>query len=253
MSEPAIYRALLWLELALAAVVAVGVSRIVAPYGRHVRAGYGPGVPVRWAWVLMESPSALLFAAVFAVGPEARAPVPLVLASLWLAHYLHRTFVYPFTTRVGSSRHMPVALVAMGFVFNTINSYLNARWLSCFGAYDVGWLADPRFVAGVTLFAIGFAVNRWADARLRRLRTDGDSGYQIPHGGLYELISCPNYAGELLEWIGFATAAWSLAGAAFALFTAANLVPRALAHHRWYRETFSTYPARRSAIVPFFL
>lgn len=253
MSELTIFHRLVVAELLLAAVVAVSVSRTIAPYGRHARAGFGPSLPVRWAWVLMESPSALGFAAIFALGPHARAPVPLVLAALWLSHYLHRTFVYPFTTRVGEARRMPLVLVTMGFCFNSMNSYLNARWLSRFGDYPNDWLADPRFLVGAALFVTGFAINRWADATLRRLRQPGDAGYQIPRGGLYELISCPNYAGELIEWIGFAVAAWSLAGAAFAVFTAANLVPRAVAHHRWYRRTFDSYPEERNAIVPYLL
>ena len=40
------------------------------------------------------------------------------------------------------------------------------------------------------------------------------------------------------------------AGLAFAAWTMANLVPRARAHHRWYRERFPDYPARRKALVP---
>jgi hypothetical protein len=34
------------------------------------------------------------------------------------------------------------------------------------------------------------------------------------------------------------------------VWTAANLVPRAVANHRWYREKFSEYPARRKALIP---
>jgi hypothetical protein len=34
------------------------------------------------------------------------------------------------------------------------------------------------------------------------------------------------------------------------VWTMANLVPRARAHHRWYRERFPDYPARRKALVP---
>lgn len=253
MSEPALFRLLVLVELALAVVTGGAVSRIVAPYGRHTRPGFGPGLPVRWAWVVMESPSALGFAVVFAAGPHAGEPAPLLLAALWLAHYLQRAFIYPFTTRVDQSRRMPVVLVSMGFAFNAMNAYLNARWLSRFAEYPRGWLVDPRLLVGVALFVAGFAMNRWADAVLRRLRKPGDIRYRIPRGGLYEFISCPNYAGELLEWIGWAIAAWSPAGAAFAAFTAANLVPRALAHHHWYGETFPAYPARRKAIVPFIL
>ena len=64
-------------------------------------------------------------------------------------------------------------------------------------------------------------------------------------------MSCPNYLGEILEWTGWAIASWSLAGAAFAVYTAANLAPRAFAHHAWYRQQFQDYPARRKALVPF--
>ncbi len=35
--------------------------------------------------------------------------------------------------------------------------------------------------------------------------------------------------------------------------TAATLVPRALAHHEWYRERFADYPPERRALVPFLL
>ena len=92
-----------------------------------------------------------------------------------------------------------------------------------------------------------------ADAVLAGLRRPGETGYKIPRGGLYELISCPNYFGELLEWLGWAIATWSVAGLSFAVFTAANLVPRALTHHRWYREKFPEYPRSRRAVVPFVL
>ena len=37
------------------------------------------------------------------------------------------------------------------------------------------------------------------------------------------------------------------------LITASNLVPRALATHRWYREQFPDYPAQRRALIPYVL
>jgi hypothetical protein len=67
------------------------------------------------------------------------------------------------------------------------------------------------------------------------------------------LVSCPNYLGEIIEWSGWALATWSLAGAAFALYTIANLAPRAVAYHRWYRESFNDYPPARRALLPFIL
>jgi hypothetical protein len=32
--------------------------------------------------------------------------------------------------------------------------------------------------------------------------------------------------------------------------TAANLVPRALSHHRWYQANFPDYPHERRALLP---
>jgi len=52
------------------------------------------------------------------------------------------------------------------------------------------------------------------------------SGYKIPHGGMFRFVSAGNYASEILEWTGYALAAWSLPAAAFATFVFANLAPR---------------------------
>lgn len=85
---------------------------------------------------------------------------------------------------------------------------------------------------------------------LAALRRPGETGYKIPRGWLYERISCPNYLGELVVWTGWAIATWSPAGAVFVAWTAANLLPRSLANHRWYRATFPDYPQRRRAVIP---
>ncbi|MEJ2006114.1 MAG: methyltransferase, partial [Cyclobacteriaceae bacterium] len=71
-----------------------------------------------------------------------------------------------------------------------------------------------------------------------------------PEGGLFRWVSCPHYFGEILEWSGWAVLTWSLPGFAFALFTFANLAPRAIAHHRWYKEKYENYPANRKALIP---
>ena len=60
----------------------------------------------------------------------------------------------------------------------------------------------------------------------------------------------PNYLGEIVVWSGWALATWSLPGLAFAVWTIANLAPRARSHHTWYQETFPDYPAERKALVP---
>lgn len=237
--------------LALASVaIFVLLFFVSAPYGRHARAGWGPGLPTRLAWILQELPAPLVFTIVFFTGEHAGRLVPLLLLGLWQLHYVQRAFVYPLRMRVGA-RRTPLLTVALAIAFNVLNSALNAYAIS-HGAlrHTDAWVRDPRFLAGVALFLTGFAVNLHADAVLRRLRGPGEAGYRIPAGGLYRFVSCPNYLGEILEWCGFALAAWTWAAAVFVGFTIANLLPRALTHHRWYRETFPDYPAERKALVP---
>ncbi|MEM7152456.1 MAG: DUF1295 domain-containing protein [Myxococcota bacterium] len=254
MSEADLYHALVMLLFAIAGVVFAVLGLVSAPYGRHARQGWGPRVGERVAWIVMEAPSSLLFAWIFFQGPRAFDPVPLVMLGLWQAHYLHRAFIYPLRKRSRPGQTMPLVVMLMALVFNVLNSYLNARWLSAMGPeYALRWLLTFRFLYGAMLFITGFVINRWADARLRTLRRPGESGYSIPRGGLFNEISCPNYFGELVQWVGWALLTWSPAGMAFAAFTAANLVPRAVTHHRWYERTFPGYPRRRKAIIPYVL
>jgi hypothetical protein len=251
MNEAEIHRLLLMLCFVLAGAAFFATGIMSAPYGRHVRAGWGPELPKRLGWTLMETPSLVVFTYVFSLGSHAGDFVPRVFAAMWIIHYLQRAWIDPFLMRGTAGKTMPVVVTLSGASFNVLNAYLNARWLSELGpGYTLGWLIDLRFIYGMMLFVGGFLVNRWADFELRRLRREGGSGYQIPRAGLFTDISCPNYFGELVQWIGWAIATWSMAGLSFAVFTAANLIPRAVSHHRWYIETFPDYPRGRSAIFP---
>jgi protein-S-isoprenylcysteine O-methyltransferase Ste14 len=235
--------------LGLAAVTFFVLMRVSAPYGRHERAGWGPSIPARIGWLVMESPSCLVFVPVFLAGRHAGELVPRLLLGLWLLHYVYRTFVFPFRMRT-RGRQMPLVVMGLALGFQLVNSYLNARYVSHFGSYSGRWLVDPRFAMGLVVFLAGWAINHHADASLLRLRASGDLGYRIPDGGLFRWVSCPNYLGEMVEWMGWALMTWSVAGLAFAAFTAANLIPRARTHHRWYKATFADYPPERKALLP---
>ncbi len=218
MDESVLYWWLVATLFGLAVITFLALLFVTAPYGRHVRAAER---------------------------------VPLLLLGLWLFHYVHRAFVFPFRMRVdGKSMPALVALLAIGF--NLLNAYVNARWISHFGDYPDAWIADPRLWAGSSLFFVGWMINVKADTMLIELRKPGETGYKIPRGWLYEHVVNPNYLGELLEWIGWAIATWSLGGLGFALYTFANLAPRAVSNLKWYREKFGDdFPPERRAIIPF--
>jgi len=241
---------LILVGLAVATAVFVALFFVSAPYGRHIRRGWGPLIPNLFGWIIMETPAVLVFVLCFAIGTAPKNLPILLFFALWELHYVHRAFIYPLTIRDGYKK-MPVAVILMGFGFNMGNAYANGRYLfTLSGGFPQSWLHDPRFLAGATLFLAGFIINRWADLDLRALRRPGETGYRIPYGGLYRWVSCPNYLGEIVEWSGWALATWSLPGLAFAVWTFANLAPRARSHHAWYHTNFQEYPKERKALIP---
>ena len=82
------------------------------------------------------------------------------------------------------------------------------------------------------------------------MRAKKNKGYSLPFGGLFDLITSPNYFGEIIQWCGFAVLTWSSMGIGIALCAAAHLVPRAYSHRLWYRRKSTDFPSLRKAIIP---
>lgn len=229
------------------------VLKITAPYGRHTTDKWGLLISNRAGWIIMESPALLLFAGFFLTGSLEKVSVTWVFFIFWMIHYVNRTLIFPLRVNT-KGKKMPLSIVGMAFGFNLVNGFINGYYLGNLAdKYTDDWFGSPWFMAGVLLFVTGMMINLTSDNRLIHLRRPGETGYRIPTGGLFNLVSCPNHFGEIIEWCGFALMTFSLPGLAFAVWTIVNLVPRALQHHQWYRRTFPDYPANRKALVPYLL
>lgn len=248
--SPETFQILLFTWIAFALVLVPVQLKITAPYGRHASQQWGVTMPYRWGWILMEIVSPLTFAHFFYHGENEKTPLTWFIFALWMAHYANRGLIYPLRAKMAGKR-VPLAIVAFAAFFNLVNGFLNGYWLGTLAAPFPGdWARSPVFLAGCLLFFSGAAINIHADNLLLRLRKPGETGYRIPRGGFFRWVSCPNHFGEIVEWTGFAILCWNLPAASFAIWTVANLAPRALSHHRWYRERFENYPQERKAVVP---
>lgn len=262
--EAEVHQLLCWFLIAFGfftLLVTLGV--FTPPYGRHEAksSSWGPKIPPTLAWMLMESPS--MFIPLLCLWPDPAtclaAPSNKILLGLFIFHYVNRAIIFPLRMRGG--KPMPLTVCASAFFFCTFNGYLQGRHLTTLSCVKTegSLAADPRFAqphfyAGLILFLIGWTANYHSDSILRNLRKPGETGYKIPCGGLFELVSGANFASETLEWIGFAIAANTFPAWVFAFFTSCNVGPRALAHHRWYQTQFKEeYPAKRKAYIPFLL
>ena len=237
-----------WLGLAVISFMILLV--IPVPYGRYIHHKWGLTIKNKIGWLVMEAPSPIVFLVCFVLGQSSKTLTAIAFLSLWEMHYIHRAFIYPFRLR-GKGKGMPIIIMLLGFMFNMINGFLIGYHLfSISDLYPSKWLIDSRFIFGFGLFLVGFVINFHADHILLNLRRPGESDYKIPFGGLFRWVSCPNYLGEIIAWVGWCAATWSLPSLVFAVWTFANLVPRSRSHHLWYQQRFSAYPLERRALIP---
>lgn len=238
----------------LAPVVFFALQRISAGYGMMYSPKWGPSVSNRLGWVVMESPVFFAMLALWLLSGRISQLAPVVMCLLFLLHYFQRSFIFPLMIK-GKSR-MPLAIVVMGVVFNLINAYMIGGWLFYVAPpemYSPEWLLSPQFIVGLLLFFAGMAINLHSDHLIRSLRRPGDTKHYIPRGGMYRYVTSANYFGEFLEWTGYAILTWSVGGAAFALWTFANLAPRARRLHARYLSEFGDEyrSLNRRYILPF--
>ena len=208
-------------------------------------------MPAKFSWFYMEVPSLLVSSAAIhhlcTFGDHQKI---LLLLPFWL-HYLNRSIIYPL--RISQGRPFPLVSSSSAFLFTLGNGLMQSH------AIITG--DQPQFsfftLFGLLVFITGMAINIQSDAILRGLRGDSKSSspkYRIPRGGLFSLVSCPHYAGEIMEWLGFCACVQSAASLWFSAFSLVFLGSRAVATHAWYREKFrEEYPASRRAFIPYIL
>lgn len=237
----------------------IACTFITAPYGRYSASkGWGPLVNAKFAWIFMESPclwiSAIIVLIKYQNNDLSYSPARFILIGCFLLHYFNRAILYPL--KMKNSNPMPFSVMFLAFCFCFWNGFTQSVSLLFVNEYPDSWVYDWRFIFGISLFLTGMFINIQSDNILLNLQKKSENGkkvYSIPYGGMYNFISCPNYFGEIIEWIGFAIACNSSAAAAFAYFTLTNIGPRAFKHHQWYFEKFDNYPKNRKALIPFLL
>ncbi len=259
--SPEFYSTVLTVAFVYLAVIIIASSFVKAPYGRFSSDSFGFSFSPKHGWFLMELPATLSFIFFYFQGQNRFEAVPLFFLSVWCIHYANRGFIFPLLMRVakGQKGSFSIMIVLAGWFVTTLHGYLNAVFISHLSEqFTRAWFSDPRFIIGMSIYVFGYIMNLHSDSIIRNLRSkkeveSGEKIYRIPRGGLFQYVSSPSYLTELISFLGFAIATWSV-GALFVLgVSAANLIPRAFQAHRWYREKFHDYPANRKVILPYIL
>jgi 3-oxo-5-alpha-steroid 4-dehydrogenase 1 len=248
-----LFNAFLVLMVILAALVVWMLTVAPAGYGQYVGKRWGKTINNKVGWVIMEIPVVIVFLIYWLASERTFETTPLVFFLLFNLHYCQRTFIFPLLIR--GDDQMPWSIIIFGMIFNTANAFMQGTWiffLAPDGQYTPAWLLTPQFIIGAAVFLAGFVINLHSDHIIRNLRKPGDTAFHIPRGGMFRYVTAANYLGELTEWVGWAVMTWSWAGLVFAVWTFANLGPRAHTHHNWYIKKFGDeYPRDRKRMIPF--
>ena len=243
----------MWAMAVIAVIVFIALYFVKAGYGIFRTKQWGISINNKAAWVMMEAPVFIVMLYMWASNGASTALPAFLAFLLFQLHYFQRSFVFPLMMK-GNSR-MPIAIMLMGITFNVINGLLIGTSLFVFppSAFNEGaaYLAHPIAILGIAIFFVGMVINLHSDHVIRHLRQPGDTSHYLPEKGLYRYVTSANYFGELVEWTGFALLCSTPATWLFVIWTAANLIPRAAAIHRHYREEFGEAVGARKRIIPF--
>lgn len=203
--QPGCFNIFLSVMALTAVVVFVALHFVEAGYGVMYTRRWGVTVNNRIGWVMMEAPVFVAMALLWWFSGRRTETAPVVMFLLFELHYFQRSFVFPFLIK-GKGK-MPLSIIVMGVVFNTLNALMQGGWIfyvSPEGRYPVSWLRSWQFIAGTAVFFAGMWINIQSDSIIRNLRRPGDTGHYIPRGGMFRYVSSANYFGEWVEWTGFA-------------------------------------------------
>lgn len=165
---------------------------------------------------------------------------------LWCAHFLRRALESAALHRY-SKPTFPVRDAVVEYVYY----WGFGAWIGGSLSTEVGNVSGVALCAGGVLFGLAELGNHACHRMLAALRDDGSQDKRIPHGFLFEEVSCPHYLFEILSWVGFFVVTQSLASFCFLLLASAILFGWAWQRHAEYKKRFKgEYPSRRRALLP---
>jgi steroid 5-alpha reductase family enzyme len=166
-----------------------------------------------------------------------------------VGHYIHRSLIYPWF-RSSFSRKWPLESVIYHAVTNCITSTIAFHGI-IFAVGSLHWSIQLLLALGFVGCAVGAGIH---DYKLCALRRSGDSGYQVPHGLLFQWVSGPHYLFEVIQWLFFLPfLEYGFPMATFGIYLLVNVTARAESVHDAYTKRLfrNKYPDDRTAYIPF--
>jgi very-long-chain enoyl-CoA reductase len=164
-------------------------------------------------------------------------------------HFLKREFETAFIHRFSHST-MPLSNLAK----NCLHYWLICGFLISFELYFRP-STNSTFATWTVflLFLLMEVGNFISHVILRNLRPLGTHKRSIPHGFLFDYVSCPNYFFESMAWLCFAMITRCYSAWLFWILGTGQMFLWAKKKHSSYKKEFVDYPKSRKVMFPFLI
>ncbi|CAI9265971.1 unnamed protein product [Lactuca saligna] len=163
-------------------------------------------------------------------------------------HFLKRVLEVLFVHKYSGSMALETAITICSSYTISTGTMIYAQYLS--QEHNKPTI-DLKYV-GIVLFIIGIVGNFYHHHILSNLRTKDNREYKIPKGGLFDLVICPHYLFEIIEFIGVSCIAQTTYALAFTLGTMFYLTGRSYATLEWYLLKFGEkFGSGVKALIPY--
>jgi 3-oxo-5-alpha-steroid 4-dehydrogenase 1 len=232
------YGALVGFFVANAIMELTGITQI-----RYSKFRRGNGISTQLGTLIFDG-TPMLFAIGYAMTLAATAtPIQWIMSILFVLHFGKRCFEALFVHKYSG----PIDVVS---VVQITGFYSLAVWLGLFTTARITAAPDLITWIGLATFAAGTVINGYHHLLLANLRARGSTEYVIPRGGLFAVIVCPHYLGELLAWLGIALVSRQLAMYIWFFGETAYLLIRSRNTLKWYRAKFPQMAGNVRGLLP---
>lgn len=188
------YQYLILLVFIMAPITALTLILKPIPNERFFSTGSGITIKRSVADLIYKLPLLLGFIIFYFQGEGHNSPVPLIFLFCWVLYFFRSAIQSSILTK-NPVKNISLNSVLIGALLTTIVAYLNSKWVSEYGVYNLDWLVDWRFILGAFLLLGSYFLNL-------------------------------EFTGDILFSFGWALMTFSWVGLVFALYTSANLLPR---------------------------
>jgi len=210
---------------------------------RYSKFRRGKGISMRLGTLIFDGIPLFFAIAYTATFAGTVTPIQRTMTILFILHFGKRCVEALFVHKYSGPIDVFSVVQITGF-------YCLAVWLGLFTTAGIGQPPDMITWIGLATFAAGTVFNAYHHVLLANLRVRGSNEYVIPRGGLFTIIVCPHYLGELLAWLGIALVSrqpamyiWFFGETAYLLIRARNTL-------KWYRAKFPQIAGSVRGLLP---